>query len=116
MVLVPLNPSTVLDLRQERERLHGQKIAIEGRIAAIDAILLPSDGEQSSLPLGVPMVAATANTKAVSKESVVRGKSANNGLRAAALDVLKRAGNGRAPWIAEKLTAQGFTNDSNTPL
>jgi hypothetical protein len=89
-------------------------------MAAIDAILTPVDTEQASLPLTVNN---NGNYQPFDEPRIKRvrlkvpgASSANNGLRAAVIDVLKRHGSARAPNIATILEAQGFPNDSNTPL
>jgi hypothetical protein len=110
-----LSPSPILDLRKERERQHAIKVAAETRMAAIDAVL-GADGEQVSLPLNGGQT-QPVRTIRIRPEPHGVSSSANNGLRAAILDALKRnGGSGRARDVARQLDAQGFANNSKTAL
>jgi hypothetical protein len=112
---MPLSLSTLSEIRTELANLHQLKVAIDERTRALEAILVPLDLGQVALPFlqhgdnGRTVESTTAR-------EATPPPSANTGLRAAILDELRKHGPRRAPEVAKRLAAKGFTNDSSTPL
>lgn len=116
-----LSPAVLSELRSELENLHRMRVQIDERTKAIEAILSPLDLGQVSIPFGrhdfEPDVVLTAPN---GNQIIVHAKrpvSANNGLRVAALKVLRKHGPGRAPDVARQMIADGWMEDGkSTPL
>jgi len=114
-----LSPAAINEIRAELDRLRGTREKIDARIGVLEAVLQPFDWQQVALPLngnGKSATITVIDPATVRVENVARSPFASTGLRAAILDVLETRGPARAPNIASILAAQGFENDSTTPL
>ncbi len=118
---MPLSPAFLKEidgeiaaLREYKERMNRR---VDERVAALEAVRQPWDFAQVTLPFGKSHSDLSVR---IGDERVViveaKATSANTGLRAAIVEVVKAQGPSRAPDVAKVLKAKGFENDSKTSL
>jgi hypothetical protein len=121
---MPLSQSALDEIQSELSLLDQLKAKIDARKAALEAVLTPFDFGQVTLPFmhgggsngSTHRETASVNSPELGFREAEKNPSANTGLRAAILEVLRQRGPKRSADVAATLKADGFTEGGSTPL